>query len=240
MKTFRNGLVDALPVFFGYLSVGFAFGLSATLYGHPAWSPLLLSATHISGTGQFAVINQLHAGAGLWGTLLAVVALNLRYVLMAFAVAQRLAPGIGTWRRLLVAMGDTDEIVGIAVRCDTIPFGYYMGLTACSAAGWVLGTLLGVSPALTAVLPRTLVGCLGMALYAMFCAIILPGARDSRPMLLCVALAAAIGIGLRLLPRAPGGGWITLLAGVSAAVVAAVLFPKEPAPADGAPKGGTA
>lgn len=240
MKTFRNGLVDALPVFFGYLSVGFAFALCAKGYGHPAWSPLLLSATHISGTGQFAVINQLHAGAGLWGTLLAVVALNLRYILMAFAVAQRLDPGIGTWKRLLVAMGDTDEIVGIAIRCETISFRYYMGLLVCSAAGWMLGTALGVSPAIAAILPRTLVGCLGLALYAMFCAIIIPGARDSRPMLLCVVLAAIASIGLRLLPHGPGGGWITLIAGVSSAVVAAILFPKDPIPAKETSKEGGA
>lgn len=225
--TFRAGLVDALPVFFGYLSVGFAFGLCAVTFGHPAWSPVLLSATHVSGTGQFALINQLHAGSGAWGVVVAVVALNLRYILMALAVAQRLAPGTGLGQRLLIAMGDTDEIVGIAVRRRTIRFRYYMGLTVCAYAGWVLGTVVAVSPAIGKYLPERLVGCLGLALYAMFLAIILPGARASRPLRLCVVLAAVLCIGLRVL--FPGGaGWITLVSGIGSAAVAAVLFPKEP------------
>ena len=225
--TFRAGLVDALPVFFGYLSVGFAFGLCAVSFGHPAWSPILMSATHVSGTGQFAVINQLHAGSGTWGVILAVVALNLRYILMALAVAQRLEPGVGLGRRMLLAMGDTDEIVGIAVRRKTIRFRYYMGLTICAYAGWVLGTVVAVSPAISRFLPERLVGCLGLALYAMFLAIILPGARASRPLLLCVVLAAVLCIGLRLFfPEA--AGWTTLVAGIGSAAVAAVLFPKEP------------
>ncbi len=225
--TFRAGLVDALPVFFGYLSVGFAFGLCAVSFGHPAWSPILMSATHVSGTGQFAVINQLHAGSGTWGVILAVVALNLRYILMALAVAQRLEPGIGLGRRLLLAMGDTDEIVGIAVRRKAILFRYYMGLTVCAYAGWVLGTAVAVSPAIENILPQQLVGCLGLALYAMFLAIILPGARASRPMRLCVILAGALSIGLRLL-FPDGAGWITLVAGIGSAIVAAAIFPKDP------------
>lgn len=224
---FRAGLVDALPIFFGYLAVGFAFGLCAVQFGHPAWSPILMSITHISGTGQFAVINQLHDGGGTWEVVLAVLALNLRYILMALSVAQRLAPGTGLGRRLLIAMGDTDEIVGVAVRQRVIGFRYYMGLTVCSAVGWVLGTVVGVSPAIGAHLPAPLVKCLGLALYAMFLAIIVPGARDSKAMRLCVVLAAVLGIGLRL-ATSLGAGWVTLIAGLSSAVVAALLFPKEP------------
>ena len=225
---FRHGLVDAMPIFFGYLSVGFAFGLSSISFGHPAWSPILLSATHISGTGQFAVINQLHQGAGTLEVVIAVVALNLRYVLMALSVAQRLEPGVGFARRLVVAMGITDEIVGVAVRQPVVRLRYFLGLLACSYAGWLLGTLVAVSPVFSRLLPPTLVVCLGMALYAMFLGLIVPGARAARPLLVCVALAATLSVGLRLLVPSLGSGWVTLAAGVSSAVVAAALFPKEP------------
>lgn len=228
-NTFRQGLVDALPIFFGYLSVGFAFGLCAIAFGHPAWSPVLLSATHISGTGQFAVINQLHAGGGIWEVVIAVIALNLRYVLMALSVAQRLEPGVGLPRRLLIAMGITDEIVGVAVRQDSIRVPYFIGLLLCSYAGWLFGTSIAVSPIFRSLLPPTLIACLGMALYAMFLALIIPGARSSRPLLLCVALAAALSILLRLTCHL-GGGWTTLISGVLSATLAAILFPKESAP----------
>jgi len=229
---FTQGLVDALPIFFGYLSVGFAFGIKASQDGHPAWSPVLMSATHISGTGQFAVVDILHSGGDFAAALVAVVALNLRYVLMALAVAQRLPASMGLAPRLLVAMADTDEIVGVAVRQRSpLNFPYMMGLLLSSYAGWLLGTAVGVAPMLRSLLPPTLVNSLGIALYAMFLAIILPEARRTRPILLCVALAAAASVVLRLLPTGLGAGWITLASGIASAVVAAMLFPKRSAAA---------
>ena len=225
---FTRGLADALPIFFGYFSVGFAFAIRAMRDGHPAWSPLLMSATHISGTGQFAVVDILRSGGDFAAAVVAVVALNLRYVLMALALAQRLPPETGLTGRLFVAMADTDEIVGVAVRQRSpLNVPYMAGLLLCSWAGWLLGTAAGVSPALARLLPPSLAKALGIALYAMFLAIILPESRRARPVLFCVALAAAASVVLRLLPTGLGDGWITLAAGISSAVVAALLFPKR-------------
>ena len=225
---FRKGLVDALPIFFGYLAVGFAFGFKCGQNGHPFWSPALMSVTHISGTGQFAVADQLEKGGTYFAVVLAVLALNLRYVLMALAVAQRLPASVGVLRRLAVAMGDTDEIVGVAVKqTKPLTFPYYMGLTACSWTGWVGGTLLGAWDVTRDLMSVPLQKSLGLALYAMFLAIILPETRASRPARLCVGLAALLGVGLRLLPLGLDAGWIVLIAGVASAVVAAVLYPKK-------------
>lgn len=225
---FRKGFVDALPIFFGYLAVGFAFGFKCSQNGHPFWSPVLMSVTHISGTGQFAVADQLGKGATYFAVVLAVLALNLRYVLMALAVAQRLPASVGFLKRLLVAMGDTDEIVGVAVKqTRPLTFPYYMGLTACSWLGWVGGTVFGAWDATRDLMSVPLQKSLGLALYAMFLAIILPEARGNRPALLCVALAAVLSMGLRLLPTGLDAGWVVLIAGVSSAVVAALLFPKR-------------
>lgn len=230
---FRKGLVDALPIFFGYLAVGFAFGFKCVQNGHPFWSPALMSVTHISGTGQFAVADQLEKGGTYFAVVLAVLALNLRYVLMALAVAQRLPASVGFLRRLCVAMGDTDEIVGVAVKqAKPLTFSYYMGLTACSWTGWVGGTLLGAWDVTRDLMSVPLQKSLGLALYAMFLAIILPETRTSRPARLCVALAAVLGVGLRLLPLGLDAGWIVLIAGVASAVVAAVLYPKKTEAAD--------
>lgn len=225
---FGKGFVDALPIFFGYLAVGFAFGFKCGQNGHPFWSPALMSMTHISGTGQFAVADQLEKGGTYFAVVLAVLALNLRYVLMALAVAQRLPASVGFLRRLVVAMGDTDEIVGVAVKqTKPLTFSYYLGLTACSWLGWVGGTLLGAWDVTRDLMSVPLQKSLGLALYAMFLAIILPEARGNRPALLCVGLAAVLSTGLRLLPTGLDAGWIVLIAGVSSAVVAAVLYPKR-------------
>ena len=189
-----------------------------------------MSMTHVSGTGQFAVANLLEKHGTPFAIVLAVLVFNLRYVLMALAVAQRLPASVGVAPRLLLAMGDTDEIVGVAVRAPRpLTFAYYMGLTTCAWAGWVGGTLLGAWDRTSGLMSVALQRALGLALYAMFLAIILPEARKSRPALLCVGLAALASVGLRLVPTGLDVGWLTLVAGVSSAVLAALLFPKKEA-----------
>lgn len=225
---FRKGVVDALPIFFGYFAVAFAFGITCCQTGHPFWSPVLMSVTHVSGTGQFAVANLLEKGSTFFAIVLAVLVFNLRYVLMALAVAQRLPASVGVAKRLLIAMGDTDEIVGVAVKQPSpIAFPYYMGLTACSWLGWVGGTVLGAWNRTSGLMSVSLQRSLGLALYAMFLAIIVPEARKSRPVFLCVVFAAVASVGFRLVPTGLDVGWTTLIAGVASAVVAAVLFPKK-------------
>jgi len=227
--TFPRGLLDASPVFAGYLAVGFAFGIACARYGHPFWSPVLMSLTHVSGTGQFAVADLLHAGAGAGEVLAAVVVFNLRYVLMALAVAQRLPPGTGVATRLAMACGDTDEIVGIAARQRLVPPRYWFGLFVSSYAGWVLGTALGAMPAVQSLLPADLLRALGLALYAMFIAILVPGAKKSRGILFCTLLAAALSTALKLLPWQLSPGWAMLVAGLASAIAAAALFPSPAA-----------
>jgi predicted branched-subunit amino acid permease len=194
------------------------------------WSPILMSLTHVSGTSQGAIAGRVDFTAGVIPGLgevgLLCVALNLRYVLLALALAQKLGPGIGFWKRLLLAHGVTDENVALAVsRPFPLTFRYLAGLMLSSWLGWNAGTALGAYGA--AWLPAERLAPLGIALYAMFVAIVVPAARASRPMLLCVLLAAALNAGMSLLPpavRLPESVAM-LVAGVVAAAVCAAFFP---------------
>ena len=230
--SFGRGFGEALPICFGYLAVGFTVAVAAVAHGHPVWSPLLMSATHLSGTSQGAIAGRVDFTAGpaggLWEVGLLCLALNLRYLLLALAVAQRLPPGTGLGKRLLVAYGVTDENVALAV---SRPFGltvrYLAGVLASSWLGWNAGTALGAFGA--AWLPAERLAPLGIALYAMFVAIVVPAARASKPMLLCVALAAAMNVGLSVLPAGvrPPASLAMLVSGVVAAGVCAALFPAK-------------
>lgn len=230
--TFARGFADALPICFGYFAVGFTVAVAAVVHGHPVWSPLLLSLTHVSGTSQGAIAGRVDftSGpmAGCWEVALLCLALNLRYVLLALALAQRLPPGTGFFKRLLLAYGVTDENVALAVsRPFPLSFRYLAGLMLSSWLGWNAGTLLGAFGA--SWLPADRLAPLGIALYAMFVAIVVPAARASRPMLLCVALAAALNVGLNLLPAPirPPAGLAMLASGILAAGLCALLFPAQ-------------
>ncbi len=234
---FRAGFADALPILFGYFAVGFTVAVAAVANGHPVWSPVLLSLTHVSGTSQGAIANGVTFRAGpvpgLGELALLCLALNLRYVLLALAVAQRLGPGVTLRRRLAMAMGITDEIVAMAVsRPLPLAFPYFMGLFASSYLGWNAGTLLGAFG--TTLLPAASLKPLGIALYAMFIAIVTPAARKSRATLFCVAVAAVISVSLGLLPAEarPSPAVATLIAGVVAAALGALIFPMQAAVED--------
>ena len=231
---FRAGFADALPILFGYFAVGFTVAVAAVANGHPVWSPVLLSLTHVSGTSQGAIANGVAFRdgpvPGLGELALLCLALNLRYVLLALAVAQRLGQEVTLRKRLAIAMGITDEIVAMAVsRPLKLTFPYFMGLFASSYIGWNAGTLLGAYG--TTLLPADSFKPLGIALYAMFIAIVTPEAKKSRATLLCVAVAAAVSVALNLLPAdaRPSSAMSTLIAGVAAAALCAFLFPSREA-----------
>ncbi|MBQ9727437.1 MAG: AzlC family ABC transporter permease [Kiritimatiellae bacterium] len=228
--TFRRGFVDALPICLGYFGVGFAIAAASVANGHPVWSPVVQSLSQLSGTSQGAISHRAVPGppGGAWELALLCLGLNLRYVLLALALAQKLPPGIGLGRRLLVALGVTDENVALEIsRPFPTGFPYLTGVLASSYLGWNAGNALGAIG--TALLPASAVAPLGIALYAMFTAIVVPAAKASRPTLLCVALAAAANAALRALPAAarPAPVASMLLAGVGAAALCALLFPKK-------------
>lgn len=226
MKEFRKGIIDALPVFAGYFSVALTFGLAAAKSWDSLALPVLTSMTHLSGTGQFVLVSLYDGGSPVAAIVSGIVAINLRYFPMAMAVSQRIPPRTSFWRRLAVAFGMTDEIVGITLqRPAPLPFAYIAGLTVCSWSGWVLGTIAGANPATSAIMPPRLASALGIAFPAMFAAIVLPVFRSSARIRAAIAMAAAASLVLRALPLGIDPGWIVLASGIAAAAVAAAIAP---------------
>lgn len=228
-NTFRRGFFDALPICFGYLAVGFTVAVAAIAGGHPLWSPILLSLTHLSGTSQGAIVGRVSFAnpplPGLGEVILLCMALNLRYLLLSLAVSQRLSSGISPLKRLLVACSITDENCLVALsRRGNLSFCYMMGIFLSSYLGWNIGTALGAFGA--NLIPPEYTKPLEISLYAMFVAIIAPEAKKSRPVLAAVLLAAFCNVALLSLPEAirPGKSLSVLVSGALAAIAAAALF----------------
>lgn len=224
--TFCMGAKDGLPIAMGYVSVAFAFGMIAVQNGIPAWGPIMISLTNFSGTGQFAGADLIAAGAAFAEIALTLLIINLRYLLMSLSLSQRLAPGMSICKRLTVAFGNTDEIFAVAMhREQTLNFGYMMGLILCSYSGWVLGTALGVFA--SSFLPVSVRGALGIALYAMFIAIIIPAAKESKPVACIVLTAAAISCMFYYVPylNLLSKGWVIIICGIVSSAAGAAFFP---------------
>ncbi len=228
MLTFRKGIIDGMPIALGYLSISFAFGILALERGLPFWSPILMSLINFTGTGQFAGIDLISSNAALGEVALTLLVINIRYLLMSVTLSQHLPRKLPFWQRLFIGFGNTDEVFAVAIgQKSTLPFAYLSSLILTSYLGWNLGTLLGAVAGST--LPEILRKSLGISLYGMFIAILVPAARQSSPILKVILIALISSCLLNYLPLFSflGDGFIIIICGVLAAAIAAYLFPLE-------------
>lgn len=227
-KEFREGLRDGLPIALGYLAVSFAFGIYGANGGLSAGLLSLFSMSNLTSAGQFAGLRLILSGAPYVEFALITLVINARYLLMSLSLSQKLDASFTLKQRLLAGFGVTDEIFAVAVsKKRRLPAAYLYGLILLPLFGWTIGTLLGAL--MGDVLPKLITSALGIALYAMFIAILVPPARKSKAVLWVVLLSAAISCVFRYVPLLShiSSGWVTILCAVAASLFGALAFPMK-------------
>ena len=225
MKEFWSGVHEGMPVCVGYFSVSFGFGTMAVSQGLSVWQAVLISASNLTSAGQFAGLTVIAAGAALLEMVLTQLVINSRYALMSLALGQRLGPEVGPGKRLAAAFFNTDEIFALGMsRPEKLTTAYFLGAGTVAALGWIAGTAMGAVAG--TVLPGAVRTALGVMLYGMFIAIVVPPARKEKPMLAAMVLALVLSCLFTWLPglnRVSQGLAIVICTVVSAAVCAAVF-----------------
>ena len=223
---FTIGMRRGMPICIGYFSVSFGFGAMAVGQGLSVWQAILISATNLTSAGQFAGLTVIVAGATLLEMILTQLVINSRYALMSLALGQRFGPEVGTGKRLLAGFFNTDEVfaLGMAGK-DKLTATFFVGAGVSAAFGWVGGTAMGAVAG--SVLPGSVCTALGVMLYGMFIAIVVPQARREKPLLVCMLLALVISCLLAWLPvlKTVSPGLAIVICAVVAAAVCALLFP---------------
>lgn len=227
-KEFLEGIRDGLPICMGYFSVSMAFGLTAVLSGVPIWAAVMVSITNLTSAGQFAGMNLIAAQGALVEIGLTTFIINLRYFLMSISLSQKVEQKMTMKERLAVSFGITDEIFAVSMQRDReVTSAYMAGLIITPVLGWTSGTFVGA--AATSFMPEVLSNALGIALYGMFIAVIVPPAREHKNVLFAVVLAIAASVACTYLPgiKNLSGGWTIILITLLVGAVAAWLFPVE-------------
>ena len=227
------GLRYGLAIGVGYFSVSFTFGILAVNGGLSPLTAGLISLTNMTSAGQFAGLTVILAHGSLVELALTQLVINLRYALMSLSLSQRFGPAFTTWRRMIVAFANTDEIFAVAMgRAAPLTPRYMYGLASLPIVGWTSGTVAGAVAG--AVLSPAVRSALGVALYSMFIAIVVPPMRRSRPVRLVAAAAAAASCILAWTPlsRVVGSGFAIVLSTLAAAAMGAWLFPVDASPED--------
>lgn len=223
---YKNGVKTGLPVGLGYFSVSFGFGAMAIAQGLSAWNATLISATNLTSAGQFAGLTLIVALGTLWEMVMTQIVINSRYSLMSIALAQRMGERIGFFPRLFIAFFNTDEIFALAMaRREPLTVPFMMGLGTLPIIGWTGGTLMGALAG--SVLPADIRAALGVMLYGMFIAIVIPPARQEKPVFITLILALIFSCLFAWVPvlQSVSAGISIVICTVAAAAIAAALFP---------------
>lgn len=227
MRDFKNGLRDGIPIALGYISVSFTFGLQAVSSGLYWWESVLISLTNLTSAGQFAGLDIMIRGGGFWVEMAcAQLVINLRYSLMSLSLSQKADGSLKGIHRWLTGFGITDEIFAVAMgNKNEVSRNYLYGLILLPVLGWTSGTLLGAAAG--QILPEIVRSSLGIAIYGMFIAIIIPPAKKNHAVLKVVVIAVVLSCAFKWLPilNTVSSGFVIIICTVIAALVGAIFFP---------------
>ena len=225
-SAFLRGLQNGVPICLGYLSVSFTFGMMCTEHGLPFWIAVLISMTNLTSAGQFAGTALIINGGSLLEIGITTFVINIRYLLMSLSLSQRIDSQLSIPKRLVMSFGVTDEIFGISMQSKgQISAAYFIGLMTAPFWGWALGPLIGATA--VSLLPDMVRSALGIAIYGMFLAVIIPPARTERALAWVIVIAAVISCFFYYLPllHQLSSGWVIIICAVLASGFAAVKWP---------------
>ena len=227
-ETFVHGYRHGLPIGLGYFAVAFSLGIAARDYGFSAAQGFIASLLTYASAGQYMGFALYATKATLAELVLLMFIINARYILMGFALNQRMPAGTPLRTRLLVGSCITDEIFGITIARPGVPTPYYtFGALIAAVPLWALGTALGIS--MGSILPDRVVSALSVALFGMFIAVIIPPAKKDKAVGAAVLISFACSYAAVKVPGisslSQGNRTIILTVAISAAF--ALLFPRR-------------
>ena len=228
MKEYLRGLKDGLPVGLGYFSVSIAFGVTAVQAGLPVFAAVAISLTNLTSAGQLGGLSVIAAAGSLIEMAITQLVINMRYALMSVSLSQKMDPSVRLGERFLIAFGNTDEIFAIAFgQSGTVTAPYFYGLMTLPILCWSGGTLIGAAAG--KILPEMVLSALGVAIYGMFVAVIIPKAKKSLAIALVALGAAALSCCFTWIPglNNVSGGFAIIICAVVAAAAGAFFAPAE-------------
>ena len=135
----------SLPIMFGFVPLGIAFGLLFQDLGYPWYFASLMGIIVYAGAAQFMAIGFLSAGLGVVEIAMSTFFLNSRHMFYGLSFLE----SFGNWniRKLYLIFGMTDEtyalLTTIQVPDSFVKERYYLYITLFAQFYWVLGCTIG-------------------------------------------------------------------------------------------------
>lgn len=233
-EQFRKGTVQGLPIFLGYVPAAVAFGVLGATTGLSIYETTAMSVWVFAGASQFMALNLIQNGVHIPEIIFATFILNLRHLLMSTVLSQRVKGSRAV--KSFLAFGITDETFVLST-CGTNSQGdgegtgsvmaaaRFAGVALTAYSGWVGGTALGA--VFANILPQALMKGMGISLYAMFIALLVPSLKRSGRIALVAVLSALINWVLSVELKV-SGGWSIVVATMLASTAGALIYKGGP------------
>lgn len=204
----NDAIKDGFPIIIGFVPIAITLGILSKTAGLTAVESITFSMFVFAGASQFIALNLLIAGAGIGEIIVTTFLVNLRHLLFASSLAPKLT--INMKRAIpFIAFGLTDEIFSItSLKQKKLTKEYVLLLEFGAYASLALGTLVG--NLLGEILPTVIQLSLGIALYALFSAIIVPEIKKSMRVLILLLLAGILNCFFLLVLKLPQG-WSVII-----------------------------
>lgn len=224
---FVQGLKDGVPIGLGYFAVALSLGIIARNSGLNAIEGFVASILTSASAGEYAIFTLMGQHASYFQIAIMIFIANARYLLMSCALGQKLKPETSTLKRMGMGLGVTDEIFGISVSQTPYLNPVYMyGAMITAIIPWALGTSCGIL--VGEILPTSIVNALGVALYGMFIAIIVPPSKENRKIFIIVITSFILSyIASIVLKNISSGTRIIILTVVIASIFSLIWPVKE-------------
>ncbi|MBU8911138.1 MAG: AzlC family ABC transporter permease [Desulfobacterales bacterium] len=192
-----------IPIFIGYIPAAIAFGILSKGCGVTLLECFLFSAAVFAGASQFIALNLLMAGMGPGGIILTTLLVNFRHFLMSAYLSTRIGR-IAKRYIFLIAFGVTDEVFSVlSFKRGQLSMTFVIIVQISAYSAWVGGTIAGYI--MGGFLPEILTKSMGVALYALLLAILLPEIKASVTALILAVASGLLNILLIKLDILPNG-----------------------------------
>lgn len=212
-REFFTGARMAVPAGISLIPLGISIGLVASQAGMNWLQAGLMTALVMCGSGEILALGMIMEGAPLYLVLVSLFFMSLKNLIFSASAMQRIGE-VPLWRRLFCCWNLCDVGVGIFCTSEYESDSCLMGINTVVMLGTCLSTSLGAL--MTDALPASVANSFGIALYAVFLSMLIPGASRNMRLLALVLFTAGLNWALRFVFST---AWALVIAMVLGAVI---------------------
>lgn len=144
-EVLKYSLIQTLPVMFGYLFMGMAFGILLAEAGFNFLWSFLISASIYSGSMQFVLIGFLGGGIGLISIVLMTLSVQSRHMFYGLSFIEKFkAMGKKGWYMIFALTDETYSLLcGMDIPTELDEKKVFLTVAILNQSYWVIGCSLG-------------------------------------------------------------------------------------------------